>query len=48
MGPLVTVAVSTVEGAIAVGELLFCAKMSPEAATPRIVNTAKIMTTKRI
>jgi hypothetical protein len=28
--------------------LLFCAKMSPEAATPKIVNTAKIMTTKRI
>jgi hypothetical protein len=44
----VTEAVYTVEAAVAVGVLPFCAKMSPEAATPRIINAATTMTTKRI
>jgi hypothetical protein len=44
----VTEAVYTVEAAVAVGVLSLCAKMSPEAATPRIINAATMMTTKRI
>jgi hypothetical protein len=38
----------TGEAAVAVGVPPFCAKMSPNAATPTIVNAAMIMTTKRI
>jgi hypothetical protein len=41
-------AFAPVEAAVAVGVLPFCAKMSPKAATPRIVNAATIMTTKPI
>ena len=36
------------EAAVAVGVAPFCAKTSPKAATPRIVNAATIMTTKPI
>ena len=38
----------TVEAAVAVGVAPFCAKTSPKAASPRIINAATIMTTKRI
>jgi hypothetical protein len=38
----------TVEAAVVVGVVPFCAKTSSKAATPTIVNAATIMTTKRI
>jgi hypothetical protein len=44
----VTEAVYTVEAAVAVGVLPFCAKISPEATRPRSINAATIMTTKCI
>jgi hypothetical protein len=43
-----TEALYAVEAVVAIGVLSFCAKMSPEAATPRITNPATLMTSQRI
>ena len=41
-------AMRTVEAAVAVEVVSLCAKTSPKAASPRIINAATIMTTKRM